>query len=257
MSLFVSALGQAQVAKTQQIPLIIPQQKGGLPFTGQLLHQIVKQQQQQGQGATIQQIITHASQQQPTIIATVTQGQGTQPMVAKASLGSCAPTAHIQTLSAASPITVTQVTSATGQHAPITLNVATPVSQAAVVKALSGEHATVQVQQAASQPKITTITQSLVSQQLQQVSTAQIHQIQASALQTSAASQPATIQVHSPMVTPQASPSPVPTQVTQTIPQAATIATVVTQAQQQGGTAAGQAAQAKPSPYAMRTRTRN
>ncbi|XP_041347993.1 helicase SRCAP-like isoform X2 [Gigantopelta aegis] len=271
----IATIGQAQM-KSQAIPFIIPQQKG-MQFTGQLLHQIVKQSQHQGQGATIQQIISGANQ--PTIIATVTQSQ--PQMVTKVSLTSSSPQGQVQTISGTSPITVTQVSPATRTHVPVTLNIAPVSMQGGTVSLQSGTatvlkptavtavdqsaaSTTVQVHpvQTVAQQKIATISQSLVTQQLP--THPQIQQITAvSQTMTSSHSpvpvQATTIQVQPTATTQQATSSPVvltQASLVQQVPQPAAMATVVTQPIQQGHQtlASPQAQLAKPSPYAMRTR---
>ena len=263
-------------AMKTQIPFIIPQQKG-MQFTGQLLHQIVKQ--SQSQGATIQQIISGANQ--PTIIATVTQSQ--PQMVTKVSLTSSAPQGQVQTISGTSPITVTQVTPATRTHVPVTLNIA-PVSMqqggsatlqsgtATVLKptavtavdqsAAASTAVPVHPIQTVAQQKMATISQSLVTQQLS--SHPQIQQIAAVSQTLTPTHSPVpiqatTIQVQPTVTTHQATSSPVvltQASLVQQVPQPAAIATVVTQPLQQGQQtlASPQAQLAKPSPYAMRTR---
>ncbi|XP_070205034.1 helicase domino-like isoform X4 [Littorina saxatilis] len=266
-----------------QIPLIIPQ-KG--PLTGQLLHQIVKQQQM-------------INTSQPAIIS-VTQGQTLTPMVAKVSLTTVPHTAPIQTLSAAggTPITVTQVAAATaggsgvGHHTPTvaTINMAAmpSVSQATVVK--TATLASVDPSQQQGAAKMAAISQSLVAQPLQIASSALQQQTQpgqtvvtagtqhriltaaptASLAQAVVVSSPALAsvssvvqqqqQVHQVMasapavVSAQAVPSPsaMATVVTQTQPPQ------VSQAQQQAAvaqlTAQQQQQLQKASPYAMRSR---
>lgn len=94
--------------------------------TVQQLHQLVKQQQQQQPGVSIQQIIHTSSQ--PTIIATVPQSQPTAQMITKV-LGAASSqnsTTQIQAISTGTPISVSHVTS----HQPVaTLNVATASHQ--------------------------------------------------------------------------------------------------------------------------------
>ena len=215
---FLAALGQ-QIGKTQ-IPLNavqVIQQAAGRQLTVQQLSQIMKQQQQQGIQGTIQQIIAHPSQ--PTIIATVTQSQPTT-MVTKVLGSSVTPTSNIQTISAATPLTVTQVSAAHGAPTHLaTLNVATSGGQAGLVKqatVTTETGATIQVHPLSTisqQTKLATIAQ--VTQPVQHI------QVASTTPQTpTTTAAPPTLAV---TLTPtQITPTTLTAQVTPTMPQVAT-----------------------------------
>ncbi|KAK3606446.1 hypothetical protein CHS0354_041388 [Potamilus streckersoni] len=173
----------------------IIQHQGGRSFTVQQLQQLMKQQQQAG-GATIQQII-HTSQ--PTIIATVTQGQTTPQMVTTRVIGTTAApsTSHIHTVTGSNPANVTHVSGANvvsitqtpvatlnvTSMSPIQSTVTASIVKPAMVTTVAGETVTaVQIHPITSvtASKLASIPQNVVVQPVHQVQTQIQSQVQAS-----------------------------------------------------------------------------
>ncbi|GFR90727.1 E1A-binding protein p400 [Elysia marginata] len=162
----------------QQIPLLIPQNTrlNTVLTSNQILHQIGLVNKTSG---AIQQIITHSSQ--PTIITQVTQAGGQPITQMKVSL-----TSGNQTLTAGTPITVTQVTSAGGAGIGLSLSGPGPVKTATITSLEAGSTPTgIQVHAVAGQTAGVAKQQSLVTaqavaagQQQQSLVTAQAIQIQ-------------------------------------------------------------------------------
>ncbi|KAK3749018.1 hypothetical protein RRG08_056925 [Elysia crispata] len=173
----------------QQIPLLIPQNTrlNTVLTSNQILHQIGLVNKSSG---AIQQIITHSSQ--PTIITQVSQAGGQPITQMKVSL-----TSGNQTLTAGTPITVTQVTSAGGPGIGLSLSGPGPVKTATITSLEAGGTPTgIQVHAVAGQAGVSKQQQSLVTaqavaagQQQQSLVTAQTLQIQQAGTSTPTSSQ--------------------------------------------------------------------
>ncbi|XP_064613460.1 helicase SRCAP-like isoform X3 [Liolophura sinensis] len=167
-----------QVTGKGQVPLGAIQINRPLPTI--TLQQFVKQQQQQNQGATIQQIITSVAPStqttQPTLIATVTQAQ---PMVAKVSLATAPATTQMQAITQASSLTLGSQVSVTTQPSVATLSLtaaspqSTPTGVVQSVNVTSAGSPTVQMQPlqtvSVGQAKLTNIAHAVPQARVTQV----------------------------------------------------------------------------------------
>lgn len=169
----------------QQIPLLIPQNTRFNFTSNQILHQIGLVNKTSG---AIQQIITHSSQ--PTIITQVSQAGGQPITQMKVSL-----TSGNQTITAGTPITVTQVTSAGGAGIGLSLSGPGPVKTATITSLEAGSTPTgIQVHAVPGQASVTkqqslVSAQAVVAGQQQSLVTAQALQIQQAGTSTSTSGQ--------------------------------------------------------------------